>query len=55
VSEQQPVAVVTGASFGIGYDLAKLCAENGHNLVIAADSRLAEGRREMAEPGSGER
>ncbi|MDE2486813.1 MAG: SDR family NAD(P)-dependent oxidoreductase [Alphaproteobacteria bacterium] len=33
----RPLAVVTGASSGIGYELAKLCAENGHDLVIAAD------------------
>jgi len=29
--------VVTGASTGIGYELAKCCAENGFDLVIAAD------------------
>jgi short-subunit dehydrogenase len=33
----RPLAVVTGASSGIGYELAKLCAENGFDLVIAAD------------------
>ena len=33
----RPLAIVTGASTGIGYELAKLCAENGHDLVIAAD------------------
>ncbi|MFC3069679.1 SDR family NAD(P)-dependent oxidoreductase [Phenylobacterium soli] len=33
----RPLAVVTGASSGIGYELAKLCVENGHDLVIAAD------------------
>jgi short-subunit dehydrogenase len=33
----RPLAVVTGASSGIGYELAKLCAENGYDLVIAAD------------------
>jgi short-subunit dehydrogenase len=33
----RPFAIVTGASAGIGYELAKLCAENGFDLLIAAD------------------
>ena len=33
----RPLAVVTGASSGIGYQLAQLCAENGYDLAIAAD------------------
>ncbi len=33
----RPLAVVTGASAGIGYELAKLCAEHGYDLVVAAD------------------
>lgn len=32
-----PLAIVTGASAGIGYELARVCAENGFDLVIAAD------------------
>ena len=31
------LAVVTGASMGIGYNLAKVFAENGFDLVIAAE------------------
>src|SRR3954454_20116632 len=34
---QRPLAVVTGASAGIGYELAKICARNGFDLLIAAD------------------
>jgi short-subunit dehydrogenase len=33
----RPLAIVTGASTGIGYELAKLCAENGFDLLVAAD------------------
>jgi len=33
-------AVVTGASSGIGYELAKCCAERGYDLLIAADESL---------------
>lgn len=32
----QTVALVTGASGGIGCELAKVLAENGHNLIITA-------------------
>ena len=33
----RPLAVVTGASTGIGLELAKICARNGFDLVVAAD------------------
>jgi short-subunit dehydrogenase len=33
----RPLAIVTGASAGIGYELARICAENGFDLLIAAD------------------
>jgi|ERR1043166_916289 short-subunit dehydrogenase len=41
-TSSRPLAVVTGASAGIGYELAKLCASNGFDLVIAADEALAD-------------
>lgn len=36
-TETRPLAIVTGASTGIGYELAKCCAENGFDLLIAAN------------------
>lgn len=39
---QRPLAVVTGASTGIGLELAKCCARHGFDLVVAADERLIE-------------
>lgn len=36
--ENKPFAIVTGASTGIGYELAKQFAENGYDLLIAAQS-----------------
>ncbi|HEY8215188.1 MAG TPA: SDR family NAD(P)-dependent oxidoreductase, partial [Methylocystis sp.] len=33
----KPLAMVTGASSGIGYELALICAQRGFDLVIAAD------------------
>jgi short-subunit dehydrogenase len=31
------LAIVTGASTGIGYELAKCCAQDGFDLIVAAD------------------
>jgi uncharacterized protein len=36
-TEPRPLAIVTGASTGIGYELARICAERDFDLVIAAD------------------
>jgi short-subunit dehydrogenase len=36
------LAVVTGASTGIGLELARLCARRGMNLIVAADEPLIE-------------
>jgi short-subunit dehydrogenase len=33
----RPLAIVTGASTGIGYQLAQCCVDSGFDLVIAAD------------------
>jgi short-subunit dehydrogenase len=36
-TSSRPLAIVTGASSGIGYHLAELCAKEGFDLLIAAD------------------
>ena len=40
------LAVVTGASTGIGFELAKLAGEDGYDLLIVADEPLIEGAAE---------
>jgi uncharacterized protein len=37
MTASRSLAIVTGASAGIGYELARICAQNGFDLVIAAD------------------
>jgi hypothetical protein len=37
----RPVALITGASSGIGLDLAKLFAQGGHDLVLVARNKEA--------------
>jgi len=36
-STNRPFAIVTGASTGIGYELARICGSNGFDLLVAAD------------------
>ncbi len=48
----RPLAVVTGASTGIGLELARLCAENNFDLLIAADEpRIHEAAAELRQRG----
>ncbi|MGE2719260.1 SDR family NAD(P)-dependent oxidoreductase [Mycolicibacterium celeriflavum] len=37
MAEGRPLALVTGASSGIGFELAKLFADDGYDLIVAAD------------------
>jgi uncharacterized protein len=48
----RPLAVVTGASSGIGYHLARQAAHHGYDLVVAADTPLADAVREFEALGA---
>lgn len=42
------LAIVTGASTGIGFELAKLAAQDGYDLIVAADEpRINEAAHEL--------
>jgi short-subunit dehydrogenase len=48
----RPLAVVTGASSGIGYHLARECAEHGYDLLLAADRlEIVEAAQAMRQHG----
>jgi short-subunit dehydrogenase len=46
-SPARPLAVVTGASSGIGFELARECAQHGFDLIIAADRPLTRATRDL--------
>jgi short-subunit dehydrogenase len=49
----RPLAVVTGASSGIGYELAKQFAQNGFDLVVTATgARIDEAAQAFRELGA---
>ena len=50
---QKPLAVVTGASTGIGYELAKCCAREGFDLIVAADEpQIGDAARDFSALGA---
>jgi short-subunit dehydrogenase len=48
----RPLALVTGASSGIGYHLARIAAQRGFDLLVAADRPLAEAVIELRAEGA---
>ena len=52
-SSSRPLAIVTGASSGIGFELAREFAENGFDLVVnASGERIADAARELEATGA---
>jgi short-subunit dehydrogenase len=52
-ANDRPLAVVTGASSGIGFELAKCCVENGFDLIVAADeAEIEEAARKLSIDGA---
>ena len=51
--KQRPLAIVTGGSHGIGFELAKQCLENGFDVVIAADRDVKEAISALDSLGGG--
>jgi uncharacterized protein len=47
----KPLAVVTGGSSGIGYELARQCVEHGFDVIIAADTPMGEASRDLESLG----
>jgi short-subunit dehydrogenase len=49
---RRPLAVVTGASSGIGLELARECARHGFDLVIAADRQVHDALQDLRPEGA---
>lgn len=48
MASERQLAVVTGASAGIGYELAKICAQNGFDVIVAADqAKITDAARDF--------
>ncbi len=53
-SETRKFAIVTGASSGIGYELARCCVENGYDVLIVADEQeVYDAAETLASHGAG--
>jgi len=48
---QRKLAIITGASSGIGLEIAKLAAKDGYDLVVAADTPFVEAGPALREFG----
>jgi short-subunit dehydrogenase len=48
----RPLALISGASSGIGLELARECARNGYDLIVAADRPLGTAASELEALGA---
>lgn len=53
MAAQRSFAIVTGASTGIGFELARQCLDNGFNVLIAADEPEIEQAAARLRQGKG--
>jgi uncharacterized protein len=52
-AREKPLAVITGASSGIGYELARIFGEEGYDLLIAAeDGELTQAQEQLKATGA---
>jgi short-subunit dehydrogenase len=51
-TQTRPLAVITGASSGIGYELARVFAEHDFDLLINAEDDLSEAKSTLATNGT---
>jgi short-subunit dehydrogenase len=52
-TQSRPYAIVTGASAGIGFELARECAEHGYDLLIASDhAEIAAAAEQLRRAGT---
>ena len=50
---QRPLALITGASTGIGFELARCCAQGGYDLAVVADEpRIAAAAEDLRSLGT---
>jgi short-subunit dehydrogenase len=52
-SAQRPLALVTGASSGIGYELARQFAQHGYDLVVCAEDESVAGAADRLRASGG--
>ncbi len=53
-NQERSFAIVTGASSGIGFELARCCADNGFDLIVVADEpAIADAATKLQQPGLG--